>query len=91
MDLLEDDVAGGRNSAIPPYLQILGVIRFLSEGSFQKGAASDFNHPMSQASISRCIEKVINAIIRVGNRFITFPNDPQERQRVSNRYVELLI
>ena len=80
-----------RASAIPWHLQILAVLRFLAEGSFQKGAASDFNHPMSQASLSRCIDKVLNALLEVQGNYIRFPQTPEERRNVSQGYLCILI
>lgn len=33
---------------VHPTLQVLAVLRFLAEGSYQKGVAESMHHPMSQ-------------------------------------------
>ena len=65
------------------------MLRFLAEGSFQNGAASDFNHAMSQASLSRCIDKVLNALLQLQRQYIKFPETPEERH-VSQKYLNIL-
>ena len=73
-----------RSTAIPIQLKILAVLRFLAVGAFQKGASSDFNHPMSQASMCRCIDDVLNAILALEDNYIRFPQTREVRQNVSN-------
>ena len=70
VNILSNQITVQRISAIPVHLQVLAVLRFLAEGAFQKGVASDFNHPMSQASLSRCIDRVVYAIIELKNNFL---------------------
>lgn len=70
---------------IPPHLQVLSVLRFLSEGSYQKGVSQDNNHPMSQSSFSKYLHSVITAILHLANRFIVFPRNRVERQEISRR------
>ena len=71
-------------AGIPPHLQILSVLRFLAEGGYQKGLGQDFNHPMSQSSVSKYLHLVIPAILRLSEEFIKFPRSEQERQALSN-------
>lgn len=70
---------------IPPHLQVLSVLRFMSEGSYQKGVSQDNNHPMSQSSFSRYLHSVIPAILHLADRYIVFPRNQVERQEISRR------
>lgn len=38
---------------IRPHLQVLAVLRFLAEGSYQKGVANDLYHCISQPTFSK--------------------------------------
>lgn len=87
INLLQNRIEGKRCSAIPVHLQVLSVLGFLSEGSFQKGVASDFNHPVCQATMSRCIDRVISAIVTMADHFIKFPNTRQEREQMRERLI----
>ena len=90
VNLLRHHTNDQRASAIPWHLQVLAVLRFLAEGSFQNGAASDFNHAMSQASLSRCIGKVLNALLQLQRQYIRFPETSEERRHVSQKYLNIL-
>lgn len=85
--MLEVNVEGRLPTAIPFHLQVLAVLRFLAEGSFQKGVSTDYNHPMSQSSVSRSIDRVLDAILMLENRFISFPRNRVERETVAHEYV----
>ena len=56
ISLIEDQIIIERCSAIPVHLQVLITLRFLAEGCLQKGLSQDFQHPVSQATASRCID-----------------------------------
>ena len=70
--LLEGNITAERSTAIPVHIQVLITLRFLSEGSHQKGSCQDFQHPVSQATASRCINRVCNAINSLATRFVKF-------------------
>ena len=89
INLLEEHLPNHPGS-IPLYQQILLVIRYLAEGSYQKGVETDLNHPLSQSSVSRYLHRVIPAINMLANRFIRFPRTPEERQAVQRRYIVYL-
>lgn len=86
IELIHDDVQGRRTTAIPAPMQTLCVLRFLSQGSFQKGAASDFSNTMCQSPMSRILARVNRAIVRLSDRFISFPNNRASREEVANSY-----
>ena len=85
INILSDQITVQRISAIPVHLQILAVLRFLADGAFQKGVASDFNHPMSQASLSRCFDRVVNALNQLKDNYVQFPKTRAKREEVSNK------
>lgn len=70
---------------VPPHLQVLAVLRFLGDGSYQKAIGQDLNHPMSQSTFSKFLHKVIPAINLLAGRYIRFPNTPVERAALSAR------
>ncbi|XP_058791040.1 putative nuclease HARBI1 [Phymastichus coffea] len=82
---LEDHSRG-----IPPHLQVLAVLRFLAEGSYQKGACYDLYHPMSQITFSKYLHHVVPAILRLSNLFVKFPSIREEREIVQQGFEERL-
>ena len=75
-------------SSIPYYLKVLSVLRFLAEGSYQKGWASDLNHPLSQPFVSRALHEVVFVIFNhMADQFIQFPSAPEEKIAVSTNWV----
>lgn len=91
IDLLRDHMMGGqRRSRIPEHLQVLASLRFLAEGAYQKGVSKDYYHPMSQTMVSRCLDRVVNALVAVAPQFIKLPANAQERQQISERYESYL-
>ena len=91
IDLIYDRVVGQTSAAVPLHLQVLAVLRFMAEGGFQKGAGNDYNHPLSQTSVSWYINKVTDAIISISDRYLHFPQTRAERMKVKNRYDLLFI
>ncbi|KAJ8676892.1 hypothetical protein QAD02_012679 [Eretmocerus hayati] len=72
--------------AVPLHEQLLGVLRFLAEGSYQKGVGNDHKHPMSQITFSTYILIVIPSINTLRNRYIHFPDTEEGREVVSQRF-----
>lgn len=72
---------------VPPHLQVLAVVRFIAEGTHQKGLGNDYNHPMSQSTVSKYMHQVIPAINALSREFIRFPSNHLERQVISRRWV----
>ena len=71
--LLQDDLESStfRNKAIPPLIKVLTSLRFFASGSFQIIIADTFN--VNQATVSRVVHSVCNALVRRSHRFIKFP------------------
>lgn len=70
---------------VPPHLQVLSVLRFLASGAYQAGLGHDYNHAMSQSTVSKYMHKVIPAINRLKKEYIKFPRNEIERQVASLR------
>ncbi|OXU22898.1 hypothetical protein TSAR_014176 [Trichomalopsis sarcophagae] len=84
---LEADLVRVRASVIPPHIQVLSVLRFLAEGSYQTGFSQEFHNPISQATASRCIIRVVDAINNIlWHRFLRFPTTEVERDRIQARF-----
>ena len=62
--------------------KVLAVVRFLAEGSYQKGIAADRSHVMNQSSFSKILHEVIPAI-NLTDEFIVFPQNQIERQIIA--------
>ena len=89
MDLLElvyNDLAGQRSTRLPPHIQLLVCVRFLASGGYQKDIAQNMEHPISQTSVSRCIDQVLEALSNLRDTFIRFPVTAAQRQRISARF-----
>ena len=89
--LIEDKINSEKSSAIPIHIQVLLTLRFLAEGSLQKGCGQDFQHPVSQATVSRCISRVTRAINTLSDKFINFPRTEEQREHVQTRYHAIFI
>lgn len=66
---------------IPKDLVVLCALHFYAQGSYQKGVGQDFNSPMSQFSVSRCIELVTDILVENFGDKIKFPSTEAKRDR----------
>ncbi|KAB0805455.1 hypothetical protein PPYR_02425 [Photinus pyralis] len=64
---------------IPKHLKILATLNFLAQGSYQKAVGQDFFCPMSQKSVSRCVEEVTGALVEHFPHFVHFPSTAAEK------------
>lgn len=71
-----------RATAIPVNLKVLCALHFFANGNFQKPNGRNFDFAMSQPSVSRALEEVVNVMNRLDilRAHIKFPRDRQERQ-----------
>lgn len=74
---------------VPPHLQILSTLRFLASGCYQATLGHDYNHAMSQSTISKYIHRVIAAIITLQGEYIKFPENEVQRQEAKVRFIIL--
>ena len=82
--LVENEILQEGNSKVPVYIQVLLILRFLAEGSLQRGVSRDFQHPVSQSTACRSINCVIKAINSLAGTFVKFPLTEEERERIQN-------
>ncbi|XP_063801091.1 putative nuclease HARBI1 [Pseudophryne corroboree] len=71
--LLERDLqpSTGRSHALPVYVKVTAALDFYTSGTFQTPAGDAAG--ISQASMSRCVTQVTEAIVRRAHKFIRFP------------------
>lgn len=62
-----------RSRAISPETQVLAALGFYTSGSFQTRMGDAMG--ISQASMSRCVANVTEALVERASRFIRFPQD----------------
>lgn len=65
--------ATDHNHALPPIIQVCGCLRLLAGGSFQIIAGDLIN--VSQSTISRTMNRFLNAIITLRRDTVKFPNN----------------
>ncbi len=72
----------GRSQSLTPREQLLVALRFYATGSIQLlvGDAGG----LSQSSVSRAINNVTNALVRLAPQHIKMPTTPQELREVCN-------
>ncbi|KAB0800379.1 hypothetical protein PPYR_06119 [Photinus pyralis] len=79
--LLKDYIApANRSTDLDITTKVLVTLRFLASGSYQMDVGSNYNFGISQPSVSRCIEEVVNAMNRneIFNAYVHFPRNIQE-------------
>ena len=81
--LVENQILQG-NSIIPVHIQVLVTLRFLGDGSLQRGFSQDFQHPVNQSTASRTVDRVTKAINSLAGKFVQFPVTEEERERIQN-------
>ncbi|XP_031339432.1 putative nuclease HARBI1 [Photinus pyralis] len=79
--LLKDYIApANRSTDLDITTKVLVTLRFLASGSYQMDVGSNYYFGISQPSVSRCIEEVVNAMNRneIFNAYVHFPRNIQE-------------
>ncbi|XP_018377650.1 PREDICTED: putative nuclease HARBI1, partial [Trachymyrmex cornetzi] len=83
---LRHDLQPQRISGLAPELQVLTVLQFYGQGCYQRSVGNQFQHNMSQTSVSRCIHAVTNAINQLLRRWIKFSMTQEERAAARNKF-----
>lgn len=65
-----------RNHAVPGLLQMFCALRYYACGSFQRVVGDGFG--IHRSTVSRIVVRVTNAICRLTNRYISFPQRAQD-------------
>ncbi|CAH2325089.1 Hypothetical predicted protein [Pelobates cultripes] len=87
--LLERDLqpSTGRSHALPVYVKVTAALNFYTSGTFQTPAGDAAG--ISQASMSRCVTQVTEAIVRRAHRFIRFPRGGVQRRSAVHDFQRL--
>lgn len=76
-----------RNNPIPAHLQVLTTIGFLATGTFQRELAD--RSGISQPSFSAFMPAVLEGVIRLTPRFITFPYAVVEQAQIKTQFAAM--
>ena len=75
-DMIEETIApqeNARGRPVSSHVQVCGALRYLASYDFQIGIADSLG--ISQATMSRCMHNVVNALSLRTDNFIKFPTD----------------
>lgn len=86
-DLEEELGEFGTARRIPNHLKILTALQFYGHGSYQKIVGQDFFFPMSQATVSNCLNEVTDAIIKCLSQNIHFPATNEEIKKKKQEFM----
>ncbi|KAM4721423.1 putative nuclease HARBI1 [Rhinophrynus dorsalis] len=76
-----------RSRAISPETQIIAALGFYTSGSFQTRMGDTIG--ISQASMSRCVANVTEALVERAPQFIRFPKEEGSVQRLKDEFYNL--
>lgn len=89
INTLDHMLIGDRENALPKWMRVLTALHFYAHGSYQTPISRVIWHLSSQASVSRIIEEVTNALVSLQNQYIVFPCNREKRISTSNKYMIL--
>ncbi|KAM9302067.1 putative nuclease HARBI1 [Gastrophryne carolinensis] len=76
-----------RSRAIGPETQIMAALGFYTSGSFQTRMGDTIG--ISQASMSRCVANVTEALVERASQFISFPREEAAVQKLKDDFYNL--
>ncbi|PIO38697.1 hypothetical protein AB205_0219070, partial [Aquarana catesbeiana] len=76
-----------RSRAISPETQIMAALGFYTSGSFQTRMGDTIG--ISQASMSRCVTNVTEALVERASQFISFPHEEASVQKLKDDFYNL--
>ncbi|XP_029463347.1 putative nuclease HARBI1 [Rhinatrema bivittatum] len=74
-----------RHHAVPGLTKLLGALNFFGTGSFQSPVSVVAG--MTQASVSRHLSQVLQAMMKRMRKYIVFPTDPAELQQICSGFM----
>lgn len=86
IQILSPFLSGRTQNALPKYVKVLSCLQVLAHGSYQVVVSDSVWTFSSQASVSRCVDEVLQALIKIRDRYIGFPQSQESRKRTSQRY-----
>lgn len=89
--MLSPYLSGKRPHALQKWVKILTCLQVFAHGSYQVVVADCIWTFTSQASVSRCVNEVTEALLKIQDQFIVFPQSKESRQRTSQRYFKFLV
>ncbi|XP_022165318.1 putative nuclease HARBI1, partial [Myzus persicae] len=74
-----------RSDGISVESKISSAVRFLAQGAYQRGVGKETNIGLSQPSVSRVLNEVIDCInLHLLQKYIKFPTSPAEKQKIKD-------
>ena len=88
INLIKDDMRNKYASGIPPETQILIGLQFLARGEYQTSVALNWHHPVCQATVSKIIKKMVNAVEQLIPYYIQYPSTQRARRIMSDKFFD---
>ncbi|XP_072140665.1 putative nuclease HARBI1 [Dermacentor andersoni] len=84
-----EELGGVRTSALSVERQVLCALRFFATGSFQASAGSEETIGVTQPAVSKCVQRVAEAIVQAGarNKWVHFPRTSEEKASVKEGFL----
>lgn len=78
-----------RNHALTVEMQVLIVLRFLGTGSFQAVTGGDELHGVHKSTVSRCISRFCDSLLKYLPEYIQFPECQREIQNCKEDFYKI--
>lgn len=75
--------------SLPDNLIVLCALHFFSQGSYQKSVGQDLVMPMSQSSVSNCINAITDILNDNFGHLIKFPTTEAEKNEQKRKFMEM--
>ena len=85
LDLIKDKIIFKRRTAIPLHLQVLIALNFYATGTYQRNLGDNFQHSVSQPTVSRITKRISKAISELSAFSISFPNTEERCKKISEK------
>lgn len=88
---LAEELEGVRATRLSVEQKVLCALRFFATGSFQGSVGSETTIHMAQSTVSECVKRVAQAIVKVGarNGWVRFPTTTEEKAAVKEGFLRL--
>lgn len=81
--IIKYKIRSGRS--ISKKMKLLITLNYLGTGSYEFMVGQNHLHPVSQPSVSRCIDEIVDILEELAPRYIYFPSTPEERKTISRQ------
>ncbi|XP_037529156.1 putative nuclease HARBI1 [Rhipicephalus sanguineus] len=88
---LAEELEGVRATRLSVEQKVLCALRFFATGSFQGSVGSETTIHMAQSTVSECVKRVAQALVKVGarNGWVRFPTTTEEKAAVKEGFLRL--